>query len=86
AEDEGLTAGVEGLGIDDEGYGLDDESRDKVGQGHSVATESERPERVSAFRQATLTIWIDPEDGMIYIDIPNYPPPALPVHTPPSPE
>ncbi|GKC60601.1 hypothetical protein Tco_1088199 [Tanacetum coccineum] len=33
-----------------------------------------------------LTTWTDPEDGMIYIDIPDYPPPAPPVQTPPSPE
>ncbi|GKE85369.1 hypothetical protein Tco_1559111, partial [Tanacetum coccineum] len=53
----------------------------EVGQGSRSALESERPERVSAFRQPTLTTWIDPKDGMIYIDIPDYPPPA-----PPSPE
>ncbi|GKC51135.1 hypothetical protein Tco_1073880 [Tanacetum coccineum] len=58
----------------------------EVGQGFGLAPESERPERVSAFRQPTLTTWTDPEDGMIYIDIPNYPPPAPPIQTPPSPE
>ncbi|GJT38188.1 hypothetical protein Tco_0938053 [Tanacetum coccineum] len=31
----------------------------------------------------TLTTWTNPEDGMVYIDVPAYPPP---VHTPPSPE
>ncbi|GJZ95307.1 hypothetical protein Tco_0667510 [Tanacetum coccineum] len=50
------------------------------------APESERPERVSAFRQPTLTTWTDPKEGMIYIDILDYPPPAPPVQTPPSPE
>ncbi|GJR12015.1 hypothetical protein Tco_0794667 [Tanacetum coccineum] len=55
----------------------------EVGQGSGSAPESGRPERVSAFRQPTLTTWTDPEDGMIYIDIPDYPPP---VQTPPSPE
>ncbi|GKB18711.1 hypothetical protein Tco_0852634 [Tanacetum coccineum] len=50
------------------------------------APESGRPERVSAFRQPTLTTWTNPEDGMIYIDILDYPPPAPPVQTPPSPE
>ncbi|GJS75748.1 hypothetical protein Tco_0725629 [Tanacetum coccineum] len=54
--------------------------------GSGSAPESERPKRVSAFRQPTLTTWIDPEDGMIYIDIPDYPPLAPPVQTPPSPE
>ncbi|GKE92203.1 hypothetical protein Tco_1573298 [Tanacetum coccineum] len=34
----------------------------------------------------TLTTWTDPEDGMVYIDVPAYPPPAPPVQTPPSPE
>ncbi|GJS98615.1 hypothetical protein Tco_0819785 [Tanacetum coccineum] len=58
----------------------------EVRQGSGSAPESERPERVSAFRQPTLTTWTDPEDGMIYIDIPNYPQPAPPVQTPPSPE
>ncbi|GJY57260.1 hypothetical protein Tco_0456375 [Tanacetum coccineum] len=58
----------------------------EVGQGSGSAPESKRPERVSAFRQPTLTTWTDPEDGMIYIDIPVYPPPAPPIHTPPSPE
>ncbi|GJU34070.1 hypothetical protein Tco_1182424 [Tanacetum coccineum] len=58
----------------------------EVGQGSGPAPESEIPRRVSAFRQPTLTTWTDPEDGMIYIDIPDYPPPAPPVQTPPSPE
>ncbi|GJZ51543.1 hypothetical protein Tco_0606058 [Tanacetum coccineum] len=58
----------------------------EVGQGSGSAPESERPERVSAFKQPKLTTWTDPEDGMIYIDIPDYPPPAPPVQTPPSPE
>ncbi|GKE72008.1 hypothetical protein Tco_1530080, partial [Tanacetum coccineum] len=58
----------------------------EVGQGSRSAPESERPERVSTSRQPTLTTWIDPEDGMIYIDIPDYPPPAPLVQTPPSPE
>ncbi|GJX09660.1 hypothetical protein Tco_0199519 [Tanacetum coccineum] len=58
----------------------------EVGQGSEPAPESEIPERVSAFRQPTLTTWTYPEDGMIYIDIPDYPPPAPPIQTPPSPE
>ncbi|GJT95006.1 hypothetical protein Tco_1090524 [Tanacetum coccineum] len=58
----------------------------EVGQGSGQALESEIPERVSAFRQPTLTTWTDLEDGMIYIDIPDYPPPTPPVQTPPSPE
>ncbi|GKF80397.1 hypothetical protein Tco_0238999, partial [Tanacetum coccineum] len=58
----------------------------EVGQGSGSVPEPERPERVSARRQPTLTTWIDPEDGRTYIDIPTYPPPAPPVQTPPSPE
>ncbi|GJW42703.1 hypothetical protein Tco_0071502 [Tanacetum coccineum] len=48
--------------------------------------EFERPEIVSALRQPTLTTWIDPEDGIVYIDVPAYPPQAPPTQTPPSPE
>ncbi|GKA41156.1 hypothetical protein Tco_0733749 [Tanacetum coccineum] len=48
--------------------------------------EPERPERVSALRQPTLTTWIDTEDGIAYINVPAYPPPAPPVQTLPSPE
>ncbi|GJS90603.1 hypothetical protein Tco_0773239 [Tanacetum coccineum] len=39
----------------------------EVGQGSGSAPESERPERVSAFRHPSLTTWIDPEDGMVYL-------------------
>ncbi|GJZ34913.1 hypothetical protein Tco_0580730 [Tanacetum coccineum] len=42
-----------------------------------LALEGDRP---------TLTTWTDPEDGMVYIDVPTYPPPAPPVQTPPSPQ
>ncbi|GKC76193.1 hypothetical protein Tco_1126967 [Tanacetum coccineum] len=58
----------------------------EVGQGYGSTPDSERPERVSASRHPTLTTWTDPEDGMVYIDVHAYPPPALPVQTPPSPE
>ncbi|GKA68773.1 hypothetical protein Tco_0768690 [Tanacetum coccineum] len=58
----------------------------EVGQGSGSALESERAKRVSASRQPTLTTWTDPEDGMVYFDVPGYPPPAPPVQTPPSPE
>ncbi|GKE28583.1 hypothetical protein Tco_1443967, partial [Tanacetum coccineum] len=58
----------------------------EVGQGSGSVPEPERPERVSALRQPTLTTWIDPEDGITYIDVPAYPPPAPPAQTPPSPE
>ncbi|GJV95783.1 hypothetical protein Tco_1547360 [Tanacetum coccineum] len=58
----------------------------EVGQGFGSALESERPESMSAFRQPTLTTWTYLKDGMIYIDILDYPPAAPPVQTPPSPE
>ncbi|GKE89642.1 hypothetical protein Tco_1567117 [Tanacetum coccineum] len=58
----------------------------EVGQGSESALESERPERVSASRQPTLTTWTYSEDSMVYIDVPAYPPPTPPVQTPPSPE
>ncbi|GKF52105.1 hypothetical protein Tco_0148572, partial [Tanacetum coccineum] len=58
----------------------------EVGQDSGSAPESERPEWVSASRHPTLTTWTDPEDGMVYIDVPAYPPPAPPVQAPPSPE
>nr|GEY90271.1 hypothetical protein [Tanacetum cinerariifolium] len=56
----------------------------EVGQSSGSVPEFERPERVSALRQPTLTTWIDPEDGIAYIDVPTYPLPAPPVQTPPS--
>ncbi|GKE33241.1 hypothetical protein Tco_1452563, partial [Tanacetum coccineum] len=36
--------------------------------------------------EPTLTTWTDPEDDMVYIDVPAYPPPAPPIQTPPLPE
>ncbi|GKB25468.1 hypothetical protein Tco_0864869 [Tanacetum coccineum] len=58
----------------------------EVGQSFGSLPESERPEIVSALRQPTLTTWMDPEDGIVYIDVPAYPPPAPPAQTSPSPE
>ncbi|GJS60851.1 hypothetical protein Tco_0655635 [Tanacetum coccineum] len=58
----------------------------EVGQSSGFVPGLERPERVLTLRQPTLTIWIDPEDGITYIDVPAYPPPSPPVQTPPSPE
>nr|GFB26505.1 hypothetical protein [Tanacetum cinerariifolium] len=50
----------------------------EVGQSSRFVPVSERPKRVSALRQPTLTTWIDPKDGIAYIDT-AYPPPAPPV-------
>ncbi|GJS73389.1 hypothetical protein Tco_0706230 [Tanacetum coccineum] len=58
----------------------------EVGHGFGSAPEFERQERVSASRQPTLTTWTNLEDGMVYIDVPAYPPLAPHVQTPPSPE
>nr|GEX28748.1 hypothetical protein [Tanacetum cinerariifolium] len=58
----------------------------EVGQGSGSVLEPERPERVSASRQPTLTTWTNPKDGMVYIDVPAYPSPAPSAQTPPSPE
>ncbi|GKE38072.1 hypothetical protein Tco_1461477, partial [Tanacetum coccineum] len=58
----------------------------EVRHGSGSAPDSERPERVSASRQPTLTTWTGLEDDMAYIDVPAYPPPAPPVQTPPLPE
>ncbi|GJU70382.1 hypothetical protein Tco_1256641 [Tanacetum coccineum] len=95
-DDEGHNVESDGLGLEEEGETYPGVSNRQlrlwgrptfeVGQGSGSAPVSERPERVSAFRQPILTTWTDPEDGMIYIDIPDYPPPAPPVQTPPLPE
>ncbi|GKA81942.1 hypothetical protein Tco_0788690 [Tanacetum coccineum] len=93
--------GVERHGLDDESRSLDEEGHsvesDGLGlrkeeeaiperQGSGSEPKPERPEKVLASRQPTLTMWTDPEDGIVYIDVPAYPPPALPAPTPPSPE
>ncbi|GJV52092.1 hypothetical protein Tco_1447833 [Tanacetum coccineum] len=97
-DDESLGIDDEGHSVKSDRLGLEEEEEAvpggqqqqlctfEVGQGSKSAPESERPERVSAFRQSILTTWTDPEDVMIYIDIPDYPPPTPPVQTPPSPE
>ncbi|GJY18540.1 hypothetical protein Tco_0390031 [Tanacetum coccineum] len=87
----------EGHSVESDGLGLEEEEEDVPGGQRQAALvvgttcsgsapESEIPKRVSVFRQPILTTWTDPEDGMIYIDIPDYPPPTPPVQTPPSPE
>nr|GFB77126.1 hypothetical protein [Tanacetum cinerariifolium] len=95
AGDEGLAAGVEGPSVDDESYGLDgerygldDESCGINDEGRGI--ESDRlglgEEEVVPEGQQRVVLITDPEDGMIYIDVPVYPPPELPVQTPPLPE
>ncbi|GJZ69874.1 hypothetical protein Tco_0633424 [Tanacetum coccineum] len=58
----------------------------EIGQGSGSIPEPERPESLSALRQPTPTTWTDPEDGIAFIDIPTYPPPAPPAQTSPLPE
>ncbi|GKB19841.1 hypothetical protein Tco_0853764 [Tanacetum coccineum] len=94
-DDEGRGIDDEGHSVESDGLGLEEEEAVPGDQwqtapvvgttGSGLALESERPKR-SAFRQPTLTTWTNPEDSMIYIDIPDYPPPASHVQTPPSPE
>ncbi|GKC17563.1 hypothetical protein Tco_1014345, partial [Tanacetum coccineum] len=98
AGDEGLVVGDEGPGIRVESLGLGRDEVEpegqqraapgqpvfEVGQGSGSVPDPERPKRVSALRQPTLTTWIDPEDGRAYIDVPAYPPPAPPIQTIPS--
>ncbi|GJS34246.1 hypothetical protein Tco_0532628 [Tanacetum coccineum] len=91
AGDEGLAAGDEGPGMRVESLSLGGdeavlESQQRAAPVMETTMEPERPERVSALMQPTLTTWIDLEDGIAYIDVPAYPPPAPPVQTPPSPE
>ncbi|GJX32364.1 hypothetical protein Tco_0242219 [Tanacetum coccineum] len=93
-DDESRGINDEGHSVESDGFGLKEEKAVPRGQqqaapvvgmtGSGSAPESKRHERVSAFRQPTLTTWTDPKDGMIYIDIPDYPPSAPPVQTPPS--
>ncbi|GKC26042.1 hypothetical protein Tco_1028192 [Tanacetum coccineum] len=46
----------------------------EVGQSSRSMLEHQGADRVSAFRQPTLTTWVDPDDDRVYIDIPIYPP------------
>nr|GEV03154.1 hypothetical protein [Tanacetum cinerariifolium] len=71
ARDEGADMGVKSLGL---------------GWDEAVPEGSERQEIVSALMQPILTTWIDSKDGIAYINVPAYPPPAPPVRTPLSPE
>ncbi|GKA49535.1 hypothetical protein Tco_0742608, partial [Tanacetum coccineum] len=97
AGDEGLATGDEGpgMGVESPSLGGDEAvpggqqraapvAETVVGQSSGSVQEFERPEIVSALRQPTLTTWMDPEDGIVYIDVPTYPPLAPPAQTPPS--
>nr|GEY05210.1 hypothetical protein [Tanacetum cinerariifolium] len=98
-ESRGLKDG--GYGIEIDGLGLEEEEEAVPGGqqqaalvvGTAVSTPSGL--RYGALKCLELalegdhvysTFKTDPEDGMVYIDIPVYPPPTPPVQTPPSPE
>ncbi|GJZ44503.1 hypothetical protein Tco_0591758 [Tanacetum coccineum] len=99
-DDEGYGLDDESRGIDDEGHSIEsdrlslEEEEEAVLGGQQAAlvvgTTMSAPLGLGygalrhSFRQPTLTTWTDPEDGMIYIDIPDYPPPVPPVQTAPS--
>ncbi|GKF01037.1 hypothetical protein Tco_0027960, partial [Tanacetum coccineum] len=92
-DDEGNSVESDGLGLEREEEAVPEGQQRAVSvvrktarQSSESVPESERLERVSTLRQPTLTTWIDPEDGITYINIPAYTPPAPPAQTPPSPE
>ncbi|GKC64448.1 hypothetical protein Tco_1097046 [Tanacetum coccineum] len=86
-DDEGHSVESDGLGLGEEEEVVPEGQPQAVPvvgtAGSRFAPKPERPERVSASRQSKLTMWTDPEDRMVYIDVPAYP---LPVQTPPLPE
>ncbi|GJS21256.1 hypothetical protein Tco_0449888 [Tanacetum coccineum] len=77
AEDEGPAAGDEDPGMGDESFSLGDDEAVTEGQ-----------QRATPVVETIMgePLGLDSEDGIVYIDIPTYPPPAPPVQTPPSPE
>ncbi|GKD37535.1 hypothetical protein Tco_1257742, partial [Tanacetum coccineum] len=84
--DESLAAGDEGPGIGVESHSLDDESRGLDDEGHSARELALEEDHVYSTFEPILTTWTNPEDGMVFIDVPAYPPPAPPVQISPSPE
>ncbi|GJV03677.1 hypothetical protein Tco_1337246 [Tanacetum coccineum] len=87
--DEGLVVGDEGpvMGVESLSLGGDEVipgGQQRAAPVVKTSVESERPEIVSTLRHPTLTTWMDPEDCIIYIDVPAYPLPAPPAQTPPS--
>ncbi|GJS28109.1 hypothetical protein Tco_0488729, partial [Tanacetum coccineum] len=57
----------------------------EVGQSSRSILEQQGADRISAFRQPTLTTWVDHEEDSVYTDILVYPP-VTPGQTPLSPE
>ncbi|GJU27119.1 hypothetical protein Tco_1165740 [Tanacetum coccineum] len=93
-DDESHGKDDESRGIDYEGHSVEsdilglEEGEEAVPGGQQQTAPVFRMNMSAALGlgQPTLTTWIDPEDDMVYIDIPTYPPPAAPVQTPPSPD
>ncbi|GJS51484.1 hypothetical protein Tco_0624846 [Tanacetum coccineum] len=98
--DEGLAAGDEGPGMGVESLSLGGDEAVPVGQQRAApVAETAMGEPLGlgyrALRHREIA-WgegwmpsvfeVDPEDGIVYIDVPAYPPPAPPAQTPPSPE
>ncbi|GJZ45592.1 hypothetical protein Tco_0593188 [Tanacetum coccineum] len=97
-DDESRVLDDEGHSVESNGLGLgEEEEAVPEGQQHAVSVlrtadmvldlhQSPRDQRGCRSRQPTLTTWTDPKDGMVYIDVPAYPPPSPLVQIPPSPE
>ncbi|GJQ97841.1 hypothetical protein Tco_0008980 [Tanacetum coccineum] len=99
-EDESSDADDKREGSEDEGLGLEGSEEEavpdveedqvlstfEIGQSSRSMPKQQGAKRVSAFRQPTLTSWVDPKDGRVYTDILAYVPPVAPVQTPPSSE
>nr|GFC52857.1 hypothetical protein [Tanacetum cinerariifolium] len=85
-DDESRGLDDEGLGIESDGLGLGEEDAVPEGQQQAALVVRTTVSTPLGLRQPTLTTWIDPEDGMAYIDVHVYPPPAPPIQTPPSPD
>ncbi|GJZ35768.1 hypothetical protein Tco_0581585 [Tanacetum coccineum] len=101
-DDESCGLDDEGHSVKSNGLGLEEEEKAVPGGQQQAALvvraavsaplglgykASRRRELALEEDQTTHTsTWTDPKDGMVYIDVPTYPPPAPPVQTPPSPE
>ncbi|GJT36347.1 hypothetical protein Tco_0926766 [Tanacetum coccineum] len=98
-DDESRGLDDEGHGVESDGLGLEEEEevvpggQQKAAPVVGIAMSAPLGLGYRALRHReleleedhpTLTTWTDPEDGMVYIDVPAYPPPAPHVQTPPS--
>ncbi|GKE72834.1 hypothetical protein Tco_1534875 [Tanacetum coccineum] len=90
-EDEGPTAGDEDLEEEDEAVPEGQQQAapvvettvgEPLGLGYGALR---RRELADEEDQRYSTFEVDPKDGMVYIDVPTYPPSTPPVQTPPSP-